>query len=195
MGKTVRASSAASRSVKEARGGEEESTSIYWSWTPTHASFSPPPSCCSTSSTGWATSTFSTVLDHRGRMDQLQKPDKNSDTLSHAEGGRRTKTKPHPTFQTGGRLAIKGCTSMVKTQGPLTVPSSGGVDSVCYNNQGNWFIKNQEPGFDWGFFFLFSLGEICLVKQPFFPFLLSAPVQELVSRDEKKTNCSTDKNM
>lgn len=62
MGKTARASSAASRSVKEAHGGEEESTSIYWSWMRTRVSFSPPPSCCLTSSTGWATSTFSTML-------------------------------------------------------------------------------------------------------------------------------------
>lgn len=108
MGKTARASSAASRSVKEARGGEEESTLIYWSWTCTRASFSPPPSCCLTSSTGWATSTFSTVLDLATEEGWTSSRNqiKNSNMQSYAEGGRRTKKKLHPTSQTGGRLLI-----------------------------------------------------------------------------------------
>lgn len=36
---------------------------------------------------------------------------------------------------------------MMNTQEPLTVPSSGGVDSVCYSNQGNWFIKKSRAWF------------------------------------------------
>lgn len=111
MGKTARASSAASRSVKEARGGEEESTSICWSWTRTRVSFSPPPSCCLTSSTGWATSTFSTVLDLEPESKDgqvLETRLKTLNALLYAEGGRRSQKKPQPTPQAGGRLAMKG---------------------------------------------------------------------------------------
>lgn len=59
MGRTARASSAATRSVKKVAGRKDGSTSTSVSWIPTLVFSSPLPSCSSTSSTGSATSTSS----------------------------------------------------------------------------------------------------------------------------------------